>query len=150
MAGFTNRGKNLLLKAFFNTSAPTNIYAALVTSAVAPSADTNTLGELTEIANGNGYTAGGMQLARNATDFPSLAENDATDIANILVKNLVWTAATGNLPASGNGARYCVLVDDNATPANRQVIAWFDLTADRTVSVGQSLTVQNAELRLTE
>jgi hypothetical protein len=150
MAGFTNRGKNLLLKAFFNTAAPTNIFAALVTSAVAPTVDTNTLGELTEIANGNGYTAGGMQLARNATDFPSLAENDATDIANILVKNLVWTAATGNLPASGNGARYCVLVDDNATPASRQVIAWFDLTADRTVSVGQTLTVQNAELRLTE
>jgi hypothetical protein len=61
----------------FNAAAlPTTFYAALVTSAGAPTADTNTLGELTEIAAGNGYTAGGISLSKNTTDFPSLTEDE--------------------------------------------------------------------------
>ena len=43
-----------------------------------------------------------------------------------------------------------VITDDNATQGSRQVIAYFDLTADMQVSVGQNLTIQAAELRLTE
>jgi hypothetical protein len=62
----------------------------------------------------------------------------------------VWTAAGGNLPGSGNGARYLVITDDNATKASREVWAFFDLTADRTVSDTQALTLQGSELRLTE
>lgn len=151
MAGFTNRGKYLLLQSFLrNTGAPTTFYMALVTSAVAPTADTNTLGDLTEIAAGNGYTAGGLAVARNATDWDTLTEDDASDRALVQAKDLVWTASGGNLPASGSGARYAVLLDDNATPASRQVIAYFDLGSDITISDGQSLTLQNCELRANE
>lgn len=150
MAGFTNRGKKLILASFFNNTAPTNVYAALCTAATTPTADTNTLSELTEIAAGNGYTSGGISLTRNATDFPSLTEDDTNDRSSITCKTLEWTAAGGNLPASGNGARWLVLVDDNATVGNRQVIAFFDLAADRTVSDGQKLTITTPELRATE
>lgn len=151
MAGFTNRGKKLMLDSFIRgVAAPATLYMALVTSATAPTADTNTLSDLTEIAAGNGYTAGGMAVARNATDWPTSTEDDSGDLAKVIAKNLVWTATTANLPASGNGARYAVLLDDNATVGSRQVIAYFDLAADRTVSVGQTLTLQGCELDLTE
>lgn len=153
MAGFTNRGKFLILQGVFrNTGLPTNFFIALVTSATAPTPDINTLSELTEIAAGNGYTAGGISLTKNATDFDVLTEDDAgtNDRAFVQVKDVIWTAATGSLPASGNGARYAVLLDDNATVGSRQVLAYWDLTSDRVVSVGQTLTLQNCELRLTE
>lgn len=151
MAGFTNKGKNHLLdQVFRNVTEKTNYYVALVTSAVAPTADTNTLSELTEIAAGNGYTTGGIQLARNSTDFDSLTENDTNDRGEIQIKDLVWTASGGNLPASGSGARYAVLTDDNVTVGSREVYAFWDLSSDRVISSGQTLTLQNCELRLTE
>lgn len=151
MAGFTNKGKHHLLdQVFRNGTEPTNYYVALVTSAVAPDADTNTLSQLTEIAAGNGYTSGGISLSKNSTDFDSLVENDTNDRGEIQIKDLVWTASGGSIPASGNGARYAVLTDDNATVGSRIVIAFWDLTSDRVISSGQTLTLQNCELRLTE
>jgi len=119
-------------------------------SAAAPTADINTKSELTEIATGNGYTAGGISLNRDATDFDVLTEDDTNDRALIQIKDLVWTASGGNLPASGNGARYAILTDDNVTLGSREVWTYFDLVSDRTVSTGQTLTLTNCELRLNE
>jgi hypothetical protein len=149
-SGWTNRGKYLVLNyAFRNPTRPANYYVALVTSATAPNADTNTLSDLTEIAAGNGYTTGGYSLTPGATDFDTLTEDDSGDLGKILIKDVVWTATGGALPASGSGARWAVLLTDEATVANRQVICWWDLTSDRTVSSGQPLTLQDCELRLT-
>lgn len=155
MAGFTNRGKLRLLewglrRLHAGGSLPTNLYVRLVTSAAAPVADTNTASELTEIATGNGYTAGGYALTPGATDFDTLTETDASDYSFIQLKDIVWTASSGPIPASGSGARYAVLTDDNVTDGSREVLAYWDLTSDRTVSDGQTLTLQNCELRLTE
>lgn len=151
MAGFTNKGKYHLLNiALRNGTEPTNFYVALVTSATAPTADTNTLSQLTEIATGNGYTTGGYSLNRDSTDFDTMTEDDSADRGYAQVKDIVWTASGGNLPASGSGARYAVLTDDNATVGSREVWAYWDLTSDRTVSTGQTLTLQNLELRLNE
>lgn len=151
MAGWTNKGKHLMFDVFFrNATEPTNLFVALVTSATAPTADTNTLSQLTEIAAGNGYTAGGYSLDRNGTDFDSLVENDTDDRGEIQIKDIVWTASGGPIPASGNGARYAVLTDDNATVGSRIVIAFWDLSSDRSVSDTQTLTLQNLELRATE
>jgi len=151
MAGWTNKGKFRVLDwVFRRTAMPSNFYVALVTSATAPNADTNVLSELTEIAAGNGYTSGGYQLTPNSTDFDVLTEDDAGDKGLIQLKDITWTAAGGNLPLSGSGARYAVLTDNNATVGSREVLAFWDLAADRTVSAGQSLTLQNCELDLTE
>lgn len=151
MAGWTNRGKQAILDAYFrNTGAPTNFYVALVTSATAPTADTDTLSALTEIATGNGYTTGGISLSRNSTDFDALTEDDANDRAFTQIKDVVWTASGGTLPSSGSGARYAVLTDDNGTVGSREVLAYWDLSSDRQVSDGQTLTLQNLELRLNE
>ncbi len=147
--GWTNRGLFLALQSLFrNTGWPTNLFVALVTSAAAPGPDTNTFGQLTEIAAGNGYTSGGISLTKNSTDFDTLTEDDTNDWALTQIKDVVWTASGGPIPASGNGARYAVLLDDNVTVGSRQVIAYWDLTSDRVVSSGQTLTLQNCELKL--
>lgn len=149
-SGITNRGKfSILGWTFRGVALPANYYVALVTNAAVPTVDTNTFSELTEIAAGNGYTAGGISLALNSTDFDVLTEDDTGDLGKVQVKDLVWTASGGSLPASGNGARYAILTDDNATQGSRLVLAFWDLVSDRSVSVGQPLTLQDCELRLT-
>ena len=150
-SGYTNKGKfRELERTYRGGTLPTNYYVFLATSAVAPTQDTNTKSELTEIATGNGYTAGGISLAKNSTDFDVLTEDDTGDMGLIQVKDLVWTASGGPIPSSGNGARWAIFTDDNGTLGSREVYAYWDLVADRTVSDGQTLTLQNCELRLTQ
>lgn len=115
-----------------------------------PGPDINIFSDWTagEIAAGNGYTAGGIQLTLNSTDFPGLSENDTTDIASVGLKTLAWTASGGNLPSSGGGAAFLILTDNNGTQASREVWSWFDLGGQRTVSDTQALTTSGGELRL--
>jgi len=151
MVGWTNRGKFQALKRLHDgTALPTNYFIALVTSAFTPGPDTNVLGDLTEIAAGNGYTTGGFSLTKNSTDFDVAAENDASDFGSIQVKDVVFTASGGPIPSSGSGARFAVLTDDNVTIASREVYYFWDLTSDRTVSDSQTLTLQDLEIRITE
>lgn len=150
-SGWTNRGKfNALAWLFRNATEATNFFLFLITSASTPTADTNVKSDLTEIATGNGYTAGGISINRDSTDFDVLTEDDANDRALIQLKNIVWTASGGSIPASGNGARYAILTDDNVTLANREVWTYFDLVSDRTISDTQTLTLIDCEFRLTE
>ena len=150
-SGFTNKGKFKMLKHLFDRSEalPPSFNFVLVTSATTPDADSNTMSQFTEIANGNGYTTNGINRTANATNFPGVVEVDASDYAEILILDLVWTASGGNLPGSGGASRWCLMLDNNATPANREVYAWIDLGADRTVSDGQSLTLDDPKLRFT-
>lgn len=152
MAGFTNRGKKLILDYYFRRqgSLPAKFYVALVTSAQAPSADTNLLSDLTQIASGNGYTSGGFELTPGTTDFDTMTEDDSADKGILQAKDIVFTASGGNLPASGDGARYAVLTDDNVVVANRQIFGFWDLVSDRMVSNGQAFTLQNLEIQFTE
>jgi len=150
-SGITNRGKFLIKNSYFRAqNTPTNFYVALVDASVAPGPDTNTLSQLGEVPAGNGYTAGGIQLSRNTTDFDTLTENDTDDRGELKLKDLVWTASGGNLPASGTGARYAVLTTDEGTVGSRQVIAYWDLGSNRVVSDTQTLTLVDCELRFTE
>ena len=151
--GWTNRAKYVTLDTYFRGAAiaGTGFAIFLATSAQAPSPDFNVKTEMTEIATGNGYdTAGGMAITRNSTDFDVLTEDDTNDWALVQLKNIVWTASGGPIPASGNGARYAVLTDQNATVNSRLMLAMWDLVSDRTVSSGQTLTLVDCELRLTE
>lgn len=150
-AGWTNRGKaNTLAERFRGVALPTNFYVALVTSATAPTADTNLMSDLTQIATGNGYVDGGITLTKNTTDYDVLTEDDTNDRALVQIKDLVWTASGGPIPASGSGARYAVHTDHHATVGSREVEQFWDLTSDRSVSDTQTLTLQDCEIRLTE
>ncbi len=151
MAGWTNRGKYMALGRLWRATAlPTNYYLALWTDATAPTADTNVMSDGTQIAAGNGYTTGGYQLTAGATDYDVWTEDDTNDRALVQMKDIVWTASGGNIPASGDGARYAVHTDDDGTIADREVYHYFDLTSARTVSTGQTLTLQNCEIRINE
>lgn len=151
MAGWTNKGKYKLLGWGLRAETiPTNFYVALFTSATAPSADLNTKSELTEIASGNGYTTGGIQLSKNSTDFDVWTEDDTNDRGLIQIRDLVWTASGGSLPGSGSGARYAVFTDDNGNQGSRECYFYWDLSSDRTVSSGQTLTLQDCEIRINE
>lgn len=151
MAGWTNRGKYNTLNVIGRAaSAPANFNLALSTATTAPTADSNTLSDVSEIAAGNGYTSGGQSVARNSTDFDVLTEDDANDRALTQLKDFSWTASGGSLPGSGLGARYALLLDANATPANREIWFYWDLGSAYTVSVGQTITLQNCEIRINE
>ena len=154
---WTNRGKYLLLKwAFCAEALPDNFYVMLITNAVVPTEDTNTFSELTEIADGNGYTEGGYELYVDSSspDFDVLTEDDTNDRAIIQIKDLIWTASGGSIPASGDGARYAVLTNGTGGSAeiigDREVLAVWDLISSRTATVGQAIKLANCELRAVE
>ena len=149
---WTNRGKFLLLDwVFGGEPLPDNFYVALVTADNVPTVDTNTLSELTEIADGNGYTEGGYELTPGTPDFDVIIEDDDNNLAYIQIKDILWTAAGGNIPASGNGARYVVLTDDSESSAaalgDRQIIAVWDMVTDRVATNGFPISLTNLELR---
>ena len=149
---WTNKGKFLLLDwVFGGEPLPDNFYVALVTADNVPTVDTNTLSELTEIADGNGYTEGGYELTPGTPDFDVIIEDDDNNLAYIQIKDILWTAAGGNIPASGNGARYVVLTDDSESSAaalgDRQIIAVWDMVTDRVATNGFPISLTNLELR---
>lgn len=151
MPGWTNKGKaQALARLFRGVALPTNYFAFLMTDATAPGPDTNTKADVTEVPSGNGYTTGGISLTKNTTDFDVLTEDDTNDRGLVQIKDLVWTASGGNLPASGTGARYLGLTDDNATQDSREIYHYWSLGSNRIVSDTQALTLQNAEIRIDE
>ncbi len=144
-SGWTDKGITRAFDiAFRGQNTPSQFHLALVTDATTPTKATNTLSQLTQIATGNGYVNGGPAVARSTSGFDVLTEADPTILQ---LADVVYTASGGSIPGSGDGARYAVLTDDNATVGDREVLAFFDLTSDRVVSNGQTLTIQNAELQ---
>lgn len=146
---FTNRGSYAMLATYFRADAtyePTGFSVALVKSTAPVAKTINVWADLSasEIAVGNGYTAGGITLNRNATDFDVLTEDDGSSRAYAQTKDVAWTAAGGPIPSSGAGARYAVLMDDDVA---KQVIAILDLGSDITVTSGSAITLQNNEIR---
>lgn len=152
MAGITNRGKWLILNYYFRRqgSLPGSFYIALCRETVAPNEDTNTMSELVEITAGNGYTSGGQQIQANTTGFDGGGEDDTYNKAYVKRTDTQFLATIGYLPSDQVGARYAVLTDDNATLGDRQIIAWWDLGANRVVSPSQSLLLEDCILQLEE
>jgi len=149
---WTNRGKYLILNwAFRAVALPANMYVALCTDDIEPTVDMNTLSDLTEITAGNGYVEGGYTLTPGATDFDTIAEDDVNDLSNVRLKDIVWTASGGPIPdSSGERARYAVLLSHHATPADREIIAVWDLVTSRMITDGNTLTLANCELKAVE
>jgi len=150
MAGWTNKGKMRLLETLRGVSLPTNFYVMLFTSASAPTSDSNVASDLTEVAAGNGYVTGGYSLTKNTTDFDTISEDDSGNFGSLKIKDVVWTASGGSIPASGGDARYACLVDDDGTVADREIWIYWDLTSDRSVSSGQAITLDDCEIKISE
>lgn len=149
--GWTNRGRYLFLKALHDgTALPTNYYLMLCTNDDIPQSTTNTMADLTEIANGNGYVTGGVAIDLDPADWTGAGEDDANDKGYISLSTVEWTATGGQLPTSGKGASYAVLTDDNGTTINeRNVLYYWNLKQARLVSQNNKLQV-NLKLNILE
>jgi len=140
MDGMTIQGMNDLLDIVLRgATAPTKLYAALVTGA--PTKATTKMSDLTEIAPGNGYVSGGVQLNRSTSDFPTLTKtvNDAV----AYLKTIQVSASGGKIPPSGSKAKYMVLTTDEATVGNRRVWWWWELSQEHEVVDGQVLQIED-------
>jgi hypothetical protein len=95
---------------------------------VAP-VNTNTVkGDLTEIAAGNGYTAGGATAA-----LVTSAQTGGT--YKLVLDDVSWTAT----PAAMADFRYAVLYNDTAT--NDELIGWWDYGETVSLASGETFTV---------
>lgn len=95
----------------------------------APTATHTSLSQITEIAAGNGYTAGG-----NATTI-TVSETGGT--TTVQGTEVVFTA-TGAMAAF----RYAVLYNDTATSPADALIGWFDYGAALSLTSGETFTVR--------
>jgi len=151
MAGFTNKVKYRILEREFEGGSlqGASYMCVLYTSTTAAAPTMNVVGDMAEIAAGNGYTAYGQEVAPS-TGFDSLTENDTDHRAYVQMVDVTWTAAGGPIPASGGDAYYAGLTDKNATSASRELYYIWSLGADYSVSDTQELTIQDAEIRINE
>src|SRR5690349_18479691 len=95
----------------------------------APVATNTVFANITEIAAGNGYTAGG-----GAATLVSSAQSAGTYVLKL--NNVTVTATAGSI----GPFRYCVLY--NATPAAGNLIGWYDYGTNLTITAGNSFQVQ--------
>lgn len=95
----------------------------------APVATNTVKANLTEIAAGNGYTAGG----NTATQTTSAQTSGTYKL--VLADPATWTASGGAIA----NFRYAVLYNDTAT--NKELIGWWDYGSTVTVNTGETFTV---------
>ncbi|MDR7034485.1 hypothetical protein [Mesorhizobium sp. BE184] len=96
----------------------------------APSAANAVKADLTEIAAGNGYTAGGA-----AATISSSAQ--ASGVYKLVLADVVITASGGSI----GPFRYAVLYNDTPTSPADPLIGYWDYGSSLTLANGESLTV---------
>jgi len=97
----------------------------------APVAGNSVMADLTEIAAGNGYTAGG-----SAATFVSGAQSSGT--YKLVLNDVTFTASGGSI----GPFRYAVLYNDTPTSPADPLIAWWDYGTSLTLTNGNSFTVK--------
>jgi hypothetical protein len=93
----------------------------------APIASNTILANLTQVANGNGYTTGGSQAAITTSEQTS-------GTYKLVLVDVVFTATGAVGPF-----RYAVLYNDTA--ASDQLIGWWDYGSSITLAKGDTFTV---------
>jgi hypothetical protein len=93
----------------------------------APSASNTILANITQIANGNGYTTGGATI-------PNVSVSETSGTTTIEGDKVTWTASGGSL----GPFRYIVLYNDTATSPADALVAWWDYGSSLTLAVGES------------
>jgi hypothetical protein len=108
----------------------TGVLKIMLVNSPAPVATNSVKADLTEIAAGNGYTAGGTavggQDAEHTTGTLALIGND-----------VVFTASGGTI----GPFRYAVLYNDTPTSPADPLIGWWDYGSSITLADGETFTV---------
>lgn len=92
-----------------------------------PTAANAVLADITQIAAGNGYVAGGTAM--------TISDSISGGVAKVTGANVVFTAAGGTI----GPFRYAVLY--NSTAVGGPLIAWFDYGSSVTLNNTETLTV---------
>lgn len=95
---------------------------------VAPAAANGVKADLTEIAAGNGYAAGGPAV-------PNTSYVQTGGLAKLVGDDVVITAAGGSI----GPFRYAVLYNDTAL--NDELIGWWDYGQSITLNTGEAITI---------
>jgi hypothetical protein len=93
----------------------------------APSAGNTVLSDITQIANGNGYTTGGEAATQ-------VSSSQTGGTYKLVLNDVTWTATGAMGPF-----RYVVLY--NADAANDELIGWWDYGSSITPQSGDTFTV---------
>lgn len=96
----------------------------------APVATNTILANITQIANGNGYTTGGSDSGATWAE--------AAGTATLTGTNITWTSSAAGMAAF----RYIVLYNDTATSPADALIAWWDYGSSLTLAVGETFTIK--------
>jgi hypothetical protein len=97
-------------------------------SNTAPSATNTVKADITEIAAGNGYPAGGVQTAQ-------VSSAQTGGIYKLVLTDVTITASGGSIGAF----RYVVLYNDTAP--NKELIGWYDYGSSITLNDGEPFTI---------
>lgn len=95
----------------------------------APTAANTQLSDITEIAAGNGYPAGGLTLDNNTV-------TETGGVAKLTISTEVMDASGGDI----GPYRYVVLY--NSTPANGPLIGFYDYGETLTTQDGESFSIE--------
>ena len=106
-----------------------DVLKVMLVNSPAPVATNTVKADLTEIAAGNGYVAGGA----DATAATSRA-GGTTSITGV---DITWTASGGTIGAF----RYAVLYNDTPTSPADPLIGWWDYGSSIALNSGESFTV---------
>lgn len=144
-ATFTINGlEGLLQWTFQQTGAPSTFYLALLTP---ESAVGETLGACQEIPSGNGYTAGGVAVARSTSGFVSLSTTWEKSVIEIAQK--IYDTAGGQIPCYGTAYKIA-LTGDGSPVSSREVYAVFDFDEPVVAPNGKLILVENASMQINE
>jgi len=88
------------------------------------------LADLSEIAAGNGYTAGGNTVANNAY-------SEASGTGTLTGDDVVFTASSGPIATF----RYAALINDTPTTPADPVICYWDYGEDVDLADGETMTI---------
>lgn len=106
-----------------------NTFKVVLTNS-APTAANAILTDITQIANGGGYTTGGETTTITISETSGTTTVSGTEI--------VWTGS-----GAGFGPfRYAVLYNDSSTSPADALIAWFDYGSSISVGAGETFTLR--------
>lgn len=95
----------------------------------APVATNTILANITQIANGTGYTTGGATV-------PNVTASESSGTTTVAGDAVTWTASGGTMATF----RYVVLYNDTATSPADALIAWWDYGSAISLADGESFT----------
>jgi hypothetical protein len=104
-----------------------HVYKVMLTN-TAPVATNQVKADITEIAAGSGYTAGGTAT--------TISESTTSGIAKIVGSNVVFTA-TGAL----GPFQYAVLYNDTQTVPAKPLVCWWDYGSAITMANTETMTI---------